>query len=186
MKKWLLGAAAGFLLVACEPAAESDLASLFGQEEDLAEVAENVDIYYSENGMVQLRIQGPKLIRTTHQGQASDVFPQGLHVTFYDDTGAERSWLSAKKGTRFPAEQKILLQDSVVFQNTEDEMLKTSELIWYESNGSMESSKFVEIRRPGERIRGFGFKAEENLTRFEINAVTGRIKAGDLTSDFEQ
>jgi LPS export ABC transporter protein LptC len=163
----------------------TDLEEIFGAKEDLSEVAENVDILYSENGIVQLRIIGPTLIRSSNLGQQKDEFPNGLQVIFFDETGIERSWLSAKYGIRYPTDQKIVFRDSVVFRNIEEEVLKTSELFWYESDGSMESTKFVEIRRPGEIIRGFGLKAQNNLTRFEMNAVTGRIRADDITGDFD-
>ncbi len=163
----------------------TDLEDIFGAKEDLSEVAENVDILYSENGIVQLQIKGPTLIRSAEQGQQKDEFPNGLEVIFFDENGTERSWLSAKYGIRYPTDQKIVFRDSVVFRNIEEEVLKTSELFWYESDGSMESTKFVEIRRPGEIIRGFGLKAQNNLTRFEMNAVTGRIRADDITGDFE-
>jgi LPS export ABC transporter protein LptC len=173
-----------FLLGSCLQK-NTDLELIYGKKEDLSEVAEDIDILYSENGIVQLRIKGPTLIRSSEQGQQKDEFPNGLEVTFYDEYGTERSWLSSKYGIRYPTDQKIVFQDSVVFKNIENETLKTSELFWYESDGSMESTKFVEIRRPGEIIRGFGFKAQNNLTRFELNAVTGRIKADDITGDFE-
>lgn len=172
------------MILSCSSSKDKEEKLPFGKEELFSEVAENVDIYYSENGRVQLRIQGPLMVRSSHQGKATDAFPEGLQVTFFDNEANAKSWLSAKKGTRYPQDRKIVLQDSVVFYNTEQEELRTSELIWWESDGSMETAKFVEIKRPGERIRGFGFKAKDNLTRFEMNAVTGRIKAGDLTEDF--
>jgi LPS export ABC transporter protein LptC len=181
---WTCFAILGFSFTACKTE-KIEIGSLFSRSEDLGEVAENVDIYYSEKGVVQLRIKGPKLIRTNAQGKQKDIFPEGLEVTFFDANGNERSWLSAKHGERYPIDQKIILTDSVVFKNIEEETLRTSELTWYESDGSMESNKFVEIRRPGELIRGFGFKAKENLSIFELQAVTGRLKAGEITDDFE-
>lgn len=175
------GAGLCMTLSACLSDKEIDLKSIFGTPEDLSEVGENLDILYSEDGKVQLRIQGKKMVRSNYQGQAKDVFPEGVFVTFFDHTGREISWLTAKYGTRFPAERKIVLRDSVFFFNSDREEMRTSELIWYENDGTMESSKFVEIRREGEIIRGFGLSAKENLRRIELNAVTGKMKAEDFT-----
>jgi len=172
------------LLASCENKKE-DIYSLYFEKEDLNEVATDVDLIYSDSSFVQIRVQGPKMIRYVGRGENREEFPDGLEVTFYDRLGNEKSWLSARYGIRYPAESKIILRDSVVMHNTEQERLKTSELIWYEQTGNMETRKFVEISRPGEIIRGFGLKAEENLTRYEINAVTGRIVVDDITSDFQ-
>jgi LPS export ABC transporter protein LptC len=164
---------------------KEDIYSLYFKKEDLSEVATDVDLLYSDSSIVQLRVRGPKMIRYIGKGENREEFPEGLQVTFFDKLGNEKSWLSAKYGIRFPAEAKIILRDSVVMHNTDQETLKTSELIWFEQTGNMETRKFVEISRPGEIIRGFGLKADENLTRYEINAVTGRIAADDITSDFQ-
>ena len=172
------------LIIGCKQPIEDPYAYYFGSPA-VGEVAENIEIFYSDSGYVQVRIKAPVLIRTLEAGLTTEDFPDGVSVEFLDRYGRVNSWLSAKKGTRKPNEKLVVLRDSVVMYNTQDESIRSNELIWTEKDGSIYTTKYVEITRPGEIIKGFGFKTNERMTEYEINAVTGRIKSGDLESDFQ-
>lgn len=151
----------------------------------LGETARNIEILYSDSTYVQVKISGPILYRTIENGIESEEFPDGVKVEFLDRSGRVTSWLDAKKGFRKPTEKLVILRDSVVMHNIQRESLKTSELIWNEKDGSIHTTKYVEIRRPGEIIQGFGLKTNSDMSEYEINAVTGRIKSDDIDSDFQ-
>jgi len=151
----------------------------------LGETARNIEILYSDSTYVQVKITGPTLLRIAEGGLMREEFPDGIEVEFLDRNGHPTSWLSAKRAIRQPVEKIVIFRDSVYMYNTQKEALRSSELIWNEKDGSIHTTKYVEISRPGEIIQGFGLKTNEDLSEYEINAVTGRIKSGDLDADFQ-
>jgi len=151
----------------------------------LGERAKNIEILYSDSTFVQVKITGPTLYRTSENGVDAEEFPDGVKVEFLDRNGTVTSWLDAKKGYRKPNEKLVIFRDSVVMHNIQRESLKTSELIWNEREGNIYTTKYIEITRPGEIIQGFGLKTNEDMSEYEINAVTGRIKSDDIDSDFQ-
>ncbi len=184
MKKYLLLAVVCCLLLSCENKIE-DIYSIYFNDNILVEKARDIDLVYSDSARVQLRVSGPLLLKYTNPANPYEEFPEGLHVSFYGSGGTVTSWLDARYGLRQPSQNKVIVRDSVVMRNVNNEVLRTSELIWDEKEGTLYTSKYVEISRPGELIRGFGFRANEDMTRYEINAVTGRIKAQDIEADFQ-
>lgn len=173
-----------FFLISCGHGIEDPYDFYFNSPQ-LGETAHNIEILYSDSTYVQVRITGKTLYRYTEAGQVREEFPDGVQVEFLDRAGNVNSWLNAKKGYRRPSEKLVILRDSVIMHNIQKESLRTSELTWNEIDGDIYTTKYVEIRRPGEIIKGFGFKTNEGMTEYEINAVTGRIKSDDLDADFQ-
>jgi LPS export ABC transporter protein LptC len=151
----------------------------------LGETAKNVEILYSDSSYVQIRITGPLMHKSSEAGRSREEFPEGLKVEFLNNYGQVTSWLSAKHGIRSPSEDKVIFRDSVVLENTRWEKLKTSELIWNEKSGGFQTTRYFEITRPEEIIQGIGLKTNKELSEYEINAVTGRIKIEEIESDFQ-
>ncbi len=172
------------LLNSCTNKVE-DIYALHFSEAPPEELATGVDVLYSDSSILQVRITGPVMKRIQENGQVKEEFPDGMHVEFYDNNGIVESWLDAKYGVRNPLENEVVVRDSVVMKNTRGEILRTSELRWNEKDGNVYTNKYMQYSSPDEIIKGFGFKADANFTRFEINAVTGRIKLGDIEEDFE-
>lgn len=182
--RYLCGMCVLFLINSCTNKVE-DIYSLYFSEAPPGELATGVDVLYSDSSILQVRITGPVMKRSTEGGQVKEEFPEGMQVEFYDKNGIVESWLDAKYGVRNPQDNEVVVRDSVVMKNTRGEILRTSELKWNERDGNVYTNKYIQYSSPDEIIKGFGFRADANFTRFEINAVTGRIKLGDIESDFE-
>ncbi len=152
---------------------------------NLGEKAKNIEILYSDSTFVQVRIRGPVMERINEAGQAKEIFPEGVEIEFLDRYGSITSWLTADSAVRKSGDKIVTLRDNVLMRNTENEELRTSELIWNERDGNIHTTKYVEITRSGEIIQGFGLQTNEDMSEYEINAVTGRFKSNEIDKDFQ-
>lgn len=153
------------------------------KELDLSkEVAEEVEILYSDSAKVRVRITGPRMDYLADRANPAQEFPKGVFVEFYDEDLNVTSTLSGNFAQRFENKNLIIVRDSVVWQSNEGEKLESEELIWDEQEQRVYTQKFARITREDEVIYGYGFEATQNFKDARIKAVTGRIKVKDMES----
>lgn len=151
-----------------------------------AEIAKNVEILYSDSAVVKVKIKSPTLRRYNHLGDSYDEFPDGLLVEFLDKHKKVNSWLEADYAIRKDKDNKIYVENNVVMYNKRDDKLETEELVWDESLQEVYTNRPVKITQPmtGDTSFGYGFKADQDFTRFEIKRKFSAIKnVEDLTKD---
>lgn len=175
---WLCLMALGSILTACEND-PSEVAELMANLKPEIEVAEEVEILYSDSALVKVRIEGSKMLTYLDRNNPRQEFPEGVRVEFFGPDGNISSILTAKYGIRIDNKNQIVVRDSVVWQSIEQEKLETEELIWDERQEKVFTQKFVVITRPDEIITGHGFESDQNFENARINAVDGRIKISD-------
>jgi len=152
-----------------------------------AEVASNVEILYSDSAVVKVRILSPTMKRYKHKGESYDEFTDGLKVEFLDERKKVTSWLEADYALRKDREKKIFVEKNVILYNKHNDKLETDELVWDESAKEVYTSRPVKISQPskGDTSFGYGFKADQEFTRFEIKRKFSAIKnVEELTKDF--
>ena len=156
----------------------TDIDRLIPQSDIKIEKARNIEMIYSDSGVVRVIVKGSELNRYTHQGQSYDKFPKGLVVEFLDDYQRPKSWLEADYALRKDAESKIIVKENVVLYNKRNEKLETDELVWDEIEEELYTNKLVKITQPalGDTSIGFGFRADQEFTRFEIKKRFSGIK----------
>lgn len=149
---------------------KNEVYSLFSEEDLKVELIKDVEIFYSDSAKVKIVIKSPVMKRFVENSFSNDEFPDGIFVEFMDANQKPISWLEAKYAVRSNKDRKIYVRDSVVFFNRDQDKLKTSELIWDEGAAEIYTDKFVSISQPSKRDTsyGYGFKANEDLSRFEI------------------
>ena len=165
---------------------ENDLAEveqIISQEELKYETMTNVELLYSDSAILKVKVEGDKMYRYLEAKNPTQEFPEGIKVDFYDPLGRSQSVLTAKYAIRYEKKNEIIVKDSVVWKSKKMEKLETEELIWDEKQNKVYTKKFVKITRPGEIIHGYGFEANQDFTRWEINAITGRIKMDGLPEE---
>jgi LPS export ABC transporter protein LptC len=174
-----------FFLFSCE----NDLAeikSVATSDELKYETMKNVEMLYSDSAIIRVKVMGDKMFRYLDINTPKQEFPEGIKVDFFDPSGRTQSELTAKYALRFEKKNEIIVKDSVVWESKKMEMLETEELIWDEKLNKVYTKKFVKITRPGEIVYGYGFEANQDFTRWEINAITGRIKVDGLADELEE
>lgn len=147
------------------------------------EIAEEIEILYSDSAKVRVRITGPQMDYVADRSNPVQEFPKGVFVEFFDDEMLVGSTLRGNFAQRFENKSLIVVRDSVVWQSREGEKLESEELIWDEQEQRVYTQKFARITRQDEVIYGYGFEATQNFKDARIKAVTGRIKIKDVEPD---
>lgn len=156
------------------------------QSESLkVETANEVEILYSDSAIVKVRILSDVMKRYYDKGGAIDEFPEGITVEFLDNNKNVKSWLEAEYAIRKEREKKFYVRENVVLYNNRNDKLETDELIWNEELEELYTNKPVKISQPsvGDTSFGFGFKADQEFTRFEIFRKFSGIKNVDKLTD---
>lgn len=73
------------------------------------------------------------------------------------------------------SEGKTYLRDSVVFSSVNQEVLKTSELIWNESWVKLVQMDFSADHPKRKLIQGYGFETDQHLGKGTIKAIDAII-----------
>jgi LPS export ABC transporter protein LptC len=147
------------------------------------DVGEQVRIVYSDSGNVKLIIEAKTLEKFNDYSDPKDIFPNGIIITFLDQTKQPNSWLKADYAVRKYKEKKMTVKGNVVFYNKQNDKLQSAELIWDEQNKKIYTEKFIKVSRPavGDTIYGVGFETDQNFNRIEIkHKVKGKIKANEF------
>lgn len=175
------------ILASCTNKVE-DIDELLAENLDAkVELGKNVRIIYSDSAVIKLVINAPVMERHMQYGNSKDVFPKGILLEFMDENKIVNSWLKAESAIREERTQKITAKGNVVFYNDKNEKLETPELIWDEKERIVYTEKLVRITQAekGDTTYGFGFKANQNFTIFEIKKkVQGKINVSDFVSEF--
>ncbi len=144
------------------------------------ELLNEVHIIYSDSAKIELRIKAPQMIRYTESNLEKEEFPKGLQAFIYDDQNNLVNTLASKYAIRIRNEGKTYLRDSVIFSSVNQEVLKTSELVWDEILGIIHTDKFVRIIRKDEIIQGYGFETDQRFKKGSIKAIDAIIPASKL------
>jgi LPS export ABC transporter protein LptC len=178
-----------FIILLSQTSCENDLEeikSVATPDELKYETMTNVELLYSDSAIIRVKVMGDKMFRYLDINTPRQEFPEGIKVDFFDPSGRTQSELTAKYALRFEKKNEITVRDSVVWESKKNEKLETEELIWDEKINKVYTKKFVKITRPGEIVYGYGFEANQDFTRWEINAITGRIKVDGLADELEE
>jgi LPS export ABC transporter protein LptC len=140
------------------------------------ERAENVEIIYTDSGILKSIITAPVLIGDKSTDNPTVEMPQGLTAEFFDSDRVAESFIKAEYGIHYQNEKKVVLKKNVEVKNIQGETLNTEELIWDQEKEIIYTDKFVKITREKEILMGMGMTANQNFTEWEIKKGSGEIK----------
>ncbi len=160
-----------FLSIGCTNNIEEVNALVEKKDLDL-EVAENIEILYSDSAIVKMKIIAPLMNRYTTKSNLREEWPDGIHVDFYNGYKRTNAWLDAKYAIRIDKENRIIVRDSVVLINNQGDILKSPELIWDQKDEILSTDKFVQIIQNNKQdtIYGYGFEADKDFSKFRIKS----------------
>lgn len=154
---------------------EADLSRYSVSQIDNVEEARDIEVTYTDSSHIVFILKAPLSRRTLDRYSVEEEFPEGLDVTFYDRTGAPRSWLKSDYAIRDQISRTITVQKNVVLQNDKGELLEGPELIWDEKTKEIYTDRFVKITQADRVIYSYGFKSNESFSRYELKAVSGQM-----------
>lgn len=153
----------------------ADVASLREQFNDQVEAADNIRTVFSDSGIVRAIIEAPLMINYLDKTDQRQEFPNGLHVTFYDEFNQPTSTLVANWGVYRRRNRNVTVRDSVVWESTDLQKLDTEELNWDEKSGRIHTNKFVVLQQPDYVITGHGLESDQGFQNAKVLQVDGRI-----------
>lgn len=153
------------------------------QADTYYEIADSVEILYSDSAVVRIRIKAPVLYNYMDAKNPRREFPNGILVEFFDENKNIQSRLTAKKAVQYDKTNKFIVEDSVIVRSIKNETIETEGLVWDESTQRVFSDRKIIITTGTEKIYGYGFESDYNFQNWELKKVTGRLKADRINNE---
>lgn len=145
--------------------------------------AYEIEMLYSENAEIQIKLISPKLVRIGGEKPYSE-FPDGFLVLFYDSLNQVKSTISADYGINYEKDNLMEARYNVIIENLQkNEKLNTEELFWDQDKAIIYSNKFVKLTRDEEIITGDGLLADQGFEQVEIKNPRGLIEFDEEEKD---
>lgn len=133
----------------------------------------HAEYYYSDSGKVMNRLRAGKIEEYMEKDDRHTEMSDGLELLFYTADGSEGSLLTARRGRIWPDQERMQVNEHVVFVNVKGERLETEELIWSQDSARVRTDKPVKITRKGDILYGQGLDAAEDFSNYTIRKPTG-------------
>lgn len=170
-------------LISCEDVSYIE-EEVITRAETYYEIADSVEILYSDSAVVRVRIKAPLLYNYSDSKNPRREFPKGILVEFFDENKNVQSRMTAKKAIQYDKTNKFIVEDSVVVKSKNNEMIETEGLVWDESAQKIYSDRFITITTATEIIKGYGFESDYDFQNWELKKVTGELESDRVSSGF--
>jgi len=140
--------------------------------------ADEVEILYSEDGMVKAKINAPELVKNS-TGKPFTEFAKGIRVEILNNAKKPVTVMTANYGKRYDKSEETIVQNDVVVTNKNGDKLETEELTRNDKTGELKTDAFVKITTATEVIYGMGLKANEDFSWYRIDSVQGIINVNE-------
>lgn len=142
--------------------------------------AYTVTAYMSEGAKPKAKLTSPKMVQIEGDTNKT-IFPESLHVEFYNDSAKAESWLYAKYAINYVNMGKVLLQDSVVVYNIKGDTLHTTQLWWDNNRQIFYNSRKVHILQQGTDLVGDSILSDQAFKNINIFRSKGSLAVKDST-----
>ncbi len=141
---------------------------------------EGLETYFSDSGIIKVKIFAPELERYEQLKLKYDEYPQGINVEFYDYNMKITGTLKCQYARYLIVEEVWEAKSNVEVNNTEkNEKINTELLYWDIKNERIYSDKFVRITTAEEILFGEGFESNQDFSKWKIINPTGTINIKD-------
>ena len=166
-----------FLFTACENSEEQIKA--LTEKKIMVEEGKNIESYLSQEGKVKAKLTAPLMLRYDAD-TIYVLFPNTLHVDFYDDSTKIETRLDSKHGKYFENLNKVYLWDSVVVINRNGDTLKSADLWWDQNSKLFYTDKYAEYRTKDRQIFPYqGLEATQDFSRITFKKPIGNVLVSD-------
>ncbi|MDL5045967.1 LPS export ABC transporter periplasmic protein LptC [Oscillatoria amoena NRMC-F 0135] len=135
--------------------------------------AENVELYYSEEQVVKVKMLADVVYEFPNGDRE---FPKGINLQFFNEAGKLSSTLRANHAYYFKTDDQWRARGKVEVVNLEkNEQLNTEELFWRPTKEEIFTESFVTIRMQSEVIYGEGLEAKQDMSSYTIKKPQGEF-----------
>ncbi len=173
------------LLSVMLPSCRNDVQAVLSLDvvDTLPEVtARDVEIYYSENARVQIKLVSPHLVSKDEE-EPLLIFPEGFTVFFYDTAMNLKSSITADYGISYEKKKLMEARYNVIVENVDKgERLNTEELFWDREKQQIYSNKFVRLTTGEQVVTGDGLTSQEPFDEILITNPKGLLEIKEETA----
>jgi LPS export ABC transporter protein LptC len=161
-------------VIACSKAPRPN-ESLKVQVEDPVMSARDIEILFSDSGMVLAKLTAPLMNRYAGEDPFLEL-PNGFRVAMYDSSRQITSTVTGDRGVRRDKAHTMEAWGNVVVRNEpKNEQLNTEHLVWELNRHRIWSDVKVKITRPDQVLYGSGMESNEAFTQYSIQNPTGEM-----------
>jgi LPS export ABC transporter protein LptC len=165
----------GLFLVLFAAGCENDPAEIDKMIKETQEVeeAKNVKATFSQSGNLKAILEAPIMFRVRADTIYTE-FPESIHVTFYNETGAIDNIVKARYAKYYEMLRKVYMRDSVVVYNSTD-TLYAKDMWWDQNEEIFYSTNPVRVRTVSQKLNGTGITAKSDFSKYSIQNPVGDV-----------
>ena len=161
-------------VIACSKAPRLN-ESLKVHVEDPVMTARDIEILFSDSGMVIAKLTAPLMNRYAGEDPYLEL-SEGFSVAMYDSSRQVTSTITGDRGVRRERAHTMEAWGNVVVRNElKNEQLNTEHLVWELNRHRIWSEVKVKITRPDQVLYGSGMESNEAFTQYSIQDPTGEM-----------
>ncbi len=138
-------------------------------------VYENIEILYTENGKIRIRVLAPESMYYQYAEEPYNEFPKGITVYNYDDSLNVESTITANYAIFYEKEELWNARYDVVAQNNKGQILNTEQLFWNQKTKKIYSNDMVKLTSDDDVIFGEGMDSDEDFNDWIVRKPSGKI-----------
>ena len=137
-------------------------------------ISEDVEWFYTKNGLASHKLTSPKVLRFEGQKEYIE-FPLGLEVFSFNVHGEDEAFMKSDYAIQHLDDKTIEAKGSVLLENLKGEKLETEFLVWDEKRGQIFTEELVKITKQGQLIIGEGFESNTSFSKYTLKNSRGII-----------
>jgi len=142
-------------------------------------VGESRDVkhVYKDSGAIVFRLNTPLLYDfSNREAHPYSEYPKGIKVVTIGKSGVDSTTVTSNYAKTYNKTQITeLIGDVVVYNHTDQSMLKTPQLYWDQKTNYVFTEEKFSLITEGDTIRGKGFESNMDLSEWLLKKITGDI-----------
>ena len=148
--------------------------ALVKDSEEPVVVSQDVEWFYTKNGIASHRLISPKVLRFGGQKEYIE-FPLGLEVFSFNVHGEQEAFMKSDYAIQHLDDKTIEAKGGVLLENLKGEKLETEFLVWDEKREQIFTEEIVKITKKGQLIIGEGFESNTSFSKYTLKNSRGII-----------
>lgn len=143
-------------------------------------ISHDVMTLISDSGITQYRISAKRWDIFEEAEEPFWTFPEGLFLEKFDKNFDTEASIKSDSAKYFKDDQLWRLDGNVTIINTNGELILTRQIFWDQLKKKVYSDSFIHIEKKNRIIEGYGFNSNEQMTKYELNRVSGIFPVEDF------
>ncbi|MCF0214411.1 MAG: LPS export ABC transporter periplasmic protein LptC [Muribaculaceae bacterium] len=165
------------VVVGCREESRVGVTSNIDVETTPTMVTHDVETLISDSGITRYKIISPIWLVYEEASVPRWRFPEGLNLEKFDLNLKVESTVSCDSATYFKSSMLWRLDGNVRISTVLGEKFLTNQIFWDQRKHTIYSDSFIHIEKPDRTLEGYGFTANERMTAYKVNRVSGIFPA---------